>query len=61
MEGYLPELLASIFPSDALQDFGSAGVFIDEFCDVVDVVVDDYPETLFDAFVRCDLFGGELF
>lgn len=56
---YLPELFGGVFSGNALEDLGAAGVFVDEFCYVEDVAVDDYVESIVGGVVGGHLGGGE--
>lgn len=54
------ELFGCIFVGDVLEDFFVVWVFVLEFCEVVDVVVDGDVEVV--GFVVCsDVVGGECF
>lgn len=56
---HLPKLLGGVLASDALEDLGTAGVFVDEGSDVEDVVVDDDVEALVGGVVGSHVGGGE--
>jgi len=56
----LPELFASILPTHTFQDLWSTWMLINELCYIVHLIVNDDPEAVFDVFVRCDVFGGDL-
>jgi hypothetical protein len=54
---YLPELLAGILSTYTLEDLRSAGVLIDELGNVINLVVNDDPETILDSLVRSNVLG----